>query len=311
MAEEEQAAKRRKALARLDSQAFQQKSVYADTNGVPRSGTPGRVLHIGLADGEIANRIVVVGHHSRAELLSGFLQPENGNGIFKLASDRGFLTYTGMFGGQRLSVVSIGMGLSMMDFFAREARAVVKGNMAAVRLGTCGCLQDWVKVGNVSVASQGSALVQRNYSHFDGSAADVKPYLLTELCLPDDELNAAVVGALRDAMGADKVVEGVNITADSFYSSQGRADPAFNDENSDLVSEVLAKYPKAITMEMETFQLFHLARSCLPKGSFRAAAAVVNVANRPTGDVVGEEALRTAESVGGKALLQALCNLQL
>ena len=47
------------------------------------------------------------------------------------------------------------------------------------------------------------------------------------------------------------MVEGVNITADSFYSSQGRADPAFNDENSDLVSEVLAKYPKAITMDAQ------------------------------------------------------------
>lgn len=35
--------------------------------------------------------------------------------------------------------------------------------MAVVRLGTCGCLQDSVKVGNVSVADA-AALVQRNYS---------------------------------------------------------------------------------------------------------------------------------------------------
>ena len=101
-----------------------------------------------------------------------------------------------------------------------------------------------------------------------------------------------------------QVNEGTNITADSFYSSQGRADPSFNDENDKLISEVLKKYPRAITMdtwhlplkrvtlihlvclggdcstcctseissgpaawpqEMETFQLFHLARSCLPK----------------------------------------------
>ena len=55
------------------------------------------------------------------------------------------------------------MGLAMMDFFIREARAVVRGPMAVVRLGTCGCLQASVKVGNVSVAD-GAALVQRNYS---------------------------------------------------------------------------------------------------------------------------------------------------
>ena len=46
-----------------------------------------------------------------------------------------------------------------------------------------------------------------------------------------------------------QVNEGTNITADSFYSSQGRFDPSFNDENDRLISEVLKKYPKAITMD--------------------------------------------------------------
>lgn len=313
MGDDEPEAKRRKALTRLNSQACigEKKSVYEGTNAVPRSGTPGRVLHLGLTDGEIANRVIVVGHHTRADLLSQFLQPEDAGSLFKLASDRGFLTYTGKFAGERLSVVSIGMGLAMMDFFLREARAVVAGPMAVVRLGTCGCLQESVKVGNVSVAD-GSALVQRNYSHFDSSSpAHAQPYTISELCLPDSELNSSIVSALQKAMGSDKVNEGTNITADSFYSSQGRADPSFNDENGRLISEVLKKYPKAITMEMETFQLFHLARSCLPKGSMRAAAAVVNVANRPTGEVVGEEALRFAESEGGKALMKALAELRL
>ncbi|CAE7388214.1 unnamed protein product [Symbiodinium sp. KB8] len=313
MADEEPAAKRRKALARLDSQAFvQSKSVYADTNGVPRSGDPPRVLHLGLTDGEIANRVVVVGHHSRAELLSSFLSPE-GSEVFKLASDRGFLAYTGLYNDQRLSIVSIGMGLSMMDFFVREARAIVQGPMAIVRLGTCGCLQEWVKVGCVSVASAGSALVQRNYSHFDAPKAHAgsEPYLISDLCMPDAELTALVASSLQEALGAQKVVEGINITADSFYSSQGRADPAFTDENSVLIEKVLQRYPKAITMEMESFQLFHLARSSLPKGSIKAAAAVVNVANRPTGDVVDGEALRCAERDGGRALLQALSKLKL
>eukprot|EP00913_Durusdinium_trenchii_P007759 g7286.t1 len=377
------------------------------------------------------------------------------------------------------------MGLAMMDFFLREARAVVKGPMAVVRLGTCGCLQEHVKVGNVSVAD-GSALVQRNYSHFDSQspahapwpsscgmgdnvtvtvvtavqyriqkdmvkvavfdiaspqaqiAAEVdsvlrstlptmtldesyaakekmveeilpsvreamgrygydilnvlitdiqpersvldamneinasrrqreaafekgeadkllkikaseadaeakrlagvgmanmraamaqgfqdsmkfmkesgmsekeamhmmimtqyldtlkefasshgsivaKPYTISELCLPDAELTSTVIAALREALGGEKVNEGTNLTADSFYSSQGRADSAFNDENSQLIGE----------------------------GTMRAAACVVNVANRPTGEVVGEEALRLAESEGGKALMKALAKLQL
>ena len=54
----------------------------------------------------------------------------------------------------------------------------------------------------------------------------VKPYLLTELCLPDDELNAAVVGALRDAMGADKArhesefVAGDRLLGSELFSEQ-------------------------------------------------------------------------------------------
>ncbi len=35
------------------------------------------------------------------------------------------------------------------DFFLREARAVVTGPMAVVRLGTCGCLQESVFLGPV------------------------------------------------------------------------------------------------------------------------------------------------------------------
>ena len=36
---------------------------------------------------------------------------------------------------------------------------------------------------------------------------------------------------LRMILCTFQVVEGINITADSFYSSQGRADPAFTDEH--------------------------------------------------------------------------------
>lgn len=51
------------------------------------------------------------------------------------------------------------------------------------------------------------------------------------------------------AVGAPQVNEGTNLTADSFYSSQGRADPSFNDENTQLIQDVLKKFPNAITMD--------------------------------------------------------------
>lgn len=295
-------------------------SVYADTNAMPRFGNPGRVLHLGLADGELAERVVIVGHHSRAEIVASFLQPEKQGGeLFRLASDRGFLTFTGLLDGTRISVVSIGMGIAMMDFFVREARAVVHGPMAVVRFGTCGCLKASVEVGSLSVASEGSVLVQRNYDHFhrsnsgelkeDEKHEDHLPYHISALCPPDGDLNKALVSSIKKDLGENMVAEGVNVTADSFYGSQGRDDPRFNDRNKGLIDELLKRHPEAVSMEMETFQLLHMAQSCRPAGSMRASAAVVNVANRPTGAVVSEEGLKRAEREGGLAILRALASL--
>ena len=53
--------------------------------------------------------------------------------LFTLASERGFITYTGRFGGVPVSIVSIGMGYPNMDFFVREVRECVKGELVIIR----------------------------------------------------------------------------------------------------------------------------------------------------------------------------------
>lgn len=258
----------------------------------------------------------VVGSPARARLLAENLEPEEpGRPLFSLESDRGFLTITGMHAGARVSVVSIGMGLPMMDFFVREGRAVTRGPMVVARFGTCGVLQESVSVGSISVAKEGSICVQRNYAAFadggDGRNTKHAAYHISDVCPPDAELTAAVTRELEEALGPEMVATGVNVTADSFYASQGRVDPSFHDANGGLIEEVLSRHPRALSCEMESFQLLHLARSCVPQGSMRAAAAVVNVANRPTGAVVGEEALRNAERKGGAAIVRAVATLPL
>lgn len=286
-------------------------SVYKDTNGVPRQN--GRLTHIGLSDGELANRVLVVGHPKRAELIAGFFEK---GGELKLESDRGFTTYTGYLPGrkERLSVVSCGMGLAMMDFFVREARNVVEGPMVVVRFGTCGGLQERADAGSIAVASEGSILVQRNVDYFNSEGEPAKsaaPYLISDVCASDPELSAAVVAELRKELGDDKVHACMNATADSFYGSQGRRDPNFADDNDELISDVLCRRPEVISMEMETFQLLHMARSGRPKGSIRATAASIVVANRETEDVVDHATLQATEKSGGVAILRALAGMPL
>lgn len=58
------------------------------------------------------------------------------------------------------------MGISMMDFFVRETRAVVQGPIAIIRFGTCGGLARNSLPGRIVVASHGAALVTRNPDSF-------------------------------------------------------------------------------------------------------------------------------------------------
>lgn len=288
-------------------------SVYTDTNAMPRD-TEGRVCHLGLKDGDLANRVVVVGSTGRAQLLSAFLEPESADTpLFTVTSGRGFTTYTGLFEGRRISIMAIGMGIAMADFFVREARAIVKGPMAVARLGTCGALRQQAGVGQVAVAN-GAVLVQRNVDAFraDGTRdANAQPYRISKMCSADEALTAKLLSSLREIVGAERVAEGANATTDSFYCSQGRLDPNFEDGNEDIVEELRRRVPSVITMEMESFQLLHLARCAKPAGSLRATACAITLANRPTGQVIEEQLMRQLEQDAGKAVLKAMADLEL
>lgn len=75
---------------------------------------------------------ITVGTPSRARTVAGFL--DKAPKPFELSSERGFLTITGRFKNVPISIVSIGMGSPNMDFFVREMRESVNGDMAIIRL---------------------------------------------------------------------------------------------------------------------------------------------------------------------------------
>jgi uridine phosphorylase len=105
------------------------------------------------------------------------------------------------------------------------------------------------------------------------------------------------------------VKSGVNITADSFYSGQGRIDSNFSDYNETIVESIREKYPRVASMEMESFMLLHLAK-CSKKPVHATAAAIV-VANRRSADVVDGETLDHCEAAGATALLNAIIQFKM
>lgn len=76
---------------------------------------------------------------------------------------------------------------------------------------------------------------------------------------PDADLTALLEAAVSSEVGADNVAAGMNATADGFYGAQGRTGGVFDDANEGLIEELLAARPELVSLEMETFQLLHLA----------------------------------------------------
>jgi uridine phosphorylase len=230
---------------------------------------------------------------------------------FKHESSRGFYTFTGTFGGVPMSVVTSLMGYPNMDIMVRELRMVVDGEIGLIRFGSSGGLGR-MPAGGVAVATEGSIMVQQNVDAFHNSGSKLPPYLISKPVLADSVMSATLEDELSTALAAGlekaevpPVVPGLNVTADSFYSSQGRDTVGFDDRNDDLVKAVMDRYPHAVTFEMETFQLLLLAATATPT-RIRATAAAMALNNRETGDLVDADAIAHLEHAGAQACFSTL-----
>jgi uridine phosphorylase len=296
------------------------KSVYENTNGMPLAD--GKNLHLNTGPGDMANRIINVGSLGRAEKISTLLDD-----CKRIESSRGFTTFTGTYKGTQCSIVAIGMGVAMMDFFVRETRAVVEGPIVTIRYGTCGGVSSVPSAGSVVVAEQ-AGLVTRNpdaFAHLYSSSSSQagvekeEPYRMTKLAPADPALSSRLEINLKTGLSAlpnqapVEINRGVNVTADSFYSSQGRIDERFFDVNESVIDTCRTYYAGILgnndcvkTMEMEAFQLLHLAKCASPEHPIFASAAAIVVADRQTSTVISAEVLHTLELEGGRAVLETL-----
>ena len=225
-----------------------------------------------------------------------------------IESTRGFTTYTGLHKGTPLSIVATGMGTAMMDFVVRETRAIVDGEMAMFRFGTCGGLGS-TKAGAVVLAGD-SVLVRREPAAFHGG--DGEAFSISQPISANSEAAALYETALQQHVGkvqsvsgqAYGVVRGTDATCDSFYSSQGRVVDSFDDKNAGLLSRVESEVPTAACAQMETFQLFDLALCAKP--AIKAAAAALSMSNRADSSTVDMADFSALEMAGCRAAMDAL-----
>jgi purine-nucleoside phosphorylase len=186
-------------------------------------------IHIGAKAGQIAEAVLLPGDPLRAQYVAETYL-ENPDCYSQV---RGMLGFTGRYNGKMVSVQGTGMGIPSISIYVHELIAEY-GAKRLIRVGTCGALQEDMKLGEVILAQAACTDSSVNRIRFDG--CDFAPAASFELLLKAYEI-AKIRGV------AARV--GTVLTGDTFYSD----DPEF--------WKIWARYG-VLAAEMETTALYTL-----------------------------------------------------
>jgi len=110
-------------------------------------------VHIGAQPGDIAETVLLPGDPYRAKWAAETFLTD-----VKLVNEvRGMLGFTGMWKGNRVTIHGSGMGMPSLSIYVNE---LIKdyGAKTLIRIGSCGGMQDSVKVRDVIVAMTATTL---------------------------------------------------------------------------------------------------------------------------------------------------------
>jgi uridine phosphorylase len=241
-----------------------------------------RQYHIGLGPGELAEYILLPGDPDRtARIATRF------DSIELERQHREFATVTGRYRGQRVSVVSTGIGTDNVEIVVAEILAITQ-RPTFIRVGSCGALQSEMSLGDL-VITTGAVRLESTTSFFvhDGFPA-VASY----------EAVVALVEA-AERLGHRYHV-GVTATAPGFFGAQGRPIPQLPIRYPDLAEDMARQ--RVMNFEMEASALLVLASLA----NCRAGVVCAVYANRTTGDFVTGEIKDAAEAACVETGLESL-----
>ncbi len=145
--------------------------------------------HITALAGDFAETVLMPGDPLRAKMIADTYLTD----VRQVNAVRNMLAFTGFYQGQRISVMGSGMGIPSLSIYAHELFSQY-GVQRIVRVGSCGSLQDGVKVGDLVIAqgaSTDSVVNRKRFGGFDFAAlADYR--LLERTVRRADESGQAV-----------------------------------------------------------------------------------------------------------------------
>lgn len=188
-------------------------------------------IHIGAKPGEIAETVLMPGDPYRAKWIADTFLKD----AVCVNEVRGMLGFTGTWNGNRVTVHGSGMGMPSMSIYANELMKDY-GAQTLIRIGSCGAMQENIKVRDVIIAMSTSSISTPSSGIFK-------------------ELNfapCADYSLLEAAVTASKSLD-VGVHVGGIYSSD-----TFYDERNDLTEQLIRH--GVMGVEMEAAELYTLAQ---------------------------------------------------
>ena len=241
-----------------------------------------RQYHIELGPGELADYILLPGDPDRTSRIAARLES-----VEFERRNREFASVTGIYRGQRVSVVSTGIGTDNVEIVMAEILAITE-QPTIIRVGSSGALQPEMRLGDLAI-STGAVRLEATTSFFvhDGYPA-VAHY----------EAVAALVEA-AERLG-HRYHMGITATAPGFFGAQGRPIPQLPIRYPDLAEDMARQ--RVMNFEMEASALLVLATLA----RCRAGVVCAVYANRTTGEFISGEAQDAAEAACVNTGLESL-----
>lgn len=257
----------------------------------------GSVYHLGLLPGQLAKTILTVGDPDRvSQVAARFDHLE-----FK-TQKREIRSCTGTYKGQRLSVISTGMGTDNIDIVFNEIDALFNIDLHArtpkaehtqlqfIRLGTSGAIQADIPLGSLLLATAAVG-VDALGAFYPQSTQK----LLWEMAVQEYFKNyfptvvpytVAAAPSLLNVFKSESFDKGITVTHPGFYGPQGRQAriPIAYPHWIALLQAFQAEGVRLTNFDMETAGIYALASMM----GHQALSVNAILANRVTGDFVAD-----------------------
>lgn len=261
----------------------------------------GSIYHLNLFPEDLAPTVITVGDPDRvAEVSKHFATVETKKG------KREFITHTGWYDMQRISVISTGIGTDNIDIVLNELDALVnidfktrrekinKTSLNIIRIGTTGSIQKEIKVDSILASQYAIGLdgLLHYYQSESVQEADMQEAFIDQIHWPSTHPKPYIIAAdqgLVQTFQEDHLHLGTTATNVGFYGPQSRVLrlPLSNAKLVDSLSTFHYKNQRITNLEMESSAIYGLSKLL----GHKAISLNSIVANRINGTVTQDPKL--------------------